>query len=327
MAYNISERAGVHAVAKIFFENFKWIFREQPINDFGIDGYVEMANLMNKNNLRPTGKIIGVQIKTGNSYFRESTIRHFVFRGSRRHLEYWLNHSLSVIVILYNNETNCAYWQEITISTVTLTKNNFKINIPRTNTLSTRSKEELTRIGHFKNQYDFKLWHLRSSTEIINRIVQQQLFLYTEIESIPGSNDYHISLVITQEEDENCAKVIYGYNDDAHYYSLLLSDDNNIAEGISDVIPWADLYYNDRKFVDEMLIETIANDIMSFSEPELTEEILQLKEHKYCLAMACCLCGNYCFRLELKANNFALNFLMINEYLEKDTVTKQRIFI
>lgn len=37
MAYNCEERIGVYSVSKIFTETLGWIFREQPINDFGVD--------------------------------------------------------------------------------------------------------------------------------------------------------------------------------------------------------------------------------------------------------------------------------------------------
>ena len=42
MTFNKEERIGVFSIAKIFVEDFEWIFREQPINDFGIDAFVEI---------------------------------------------------------------------------------------------------------------------------------------------------------------------------------------------------------------------------------------------------------------------------------------------
>lgn len=43
MRSNNEERIGVYSVAKVFSENLKWIFREQPINEFGIDAFVEIT--------------------------------------------------------------------------------------------------------------------------------------------------------------------------------------------------------------------------------------------------------------------------------------------
>ncbi len=65
MKYNTEERIGVYSVAKIITEKLKWIFREQPINDFGIDGFVEVTRAsINPNYQIPTGKLFGVQIKS-----------------------------------------------------------------------------------------------------------------------------------------------------------------------------------------------------------------------------------------------------------------------
>ncbi len=52
---NSEERIGVYSIAKIFVEELKWIFREQPINDFGIDGFVEITKYQ-----MPTGRLFGV---------------------------------------------------------------------------------------------------------------------------------------------------------------------------------------------------------------------------------------------------------------------------
>ncbi|MHB8064874.1 MAG: DUF4365 domain-containing protein [Ruminiclostridium sp.] len=59
-----TERIGVSHVASIVHEKMGWIFREQPIADYGIDAQIEIAN-----HECPTGKLIALQIKSGESYF------------------------------------------------------------------------------------------------------------------------------------------------------------------------------------------------------------------------------------------------------------------
>lgn len=39
--YSSTERTGVNKVESVFINKFKWIFREQPIVDLGIDAQVE----------------------------------------------------------------------------------------------------------------------------------------------------------------------------------------------------------------------------------------------------------------------------------------------
>ena len=48
-----TERKGINAVEKIFLDEFGWLFREQPVSDYGIDAQVEVVE-----NNKPTGKLI-----------------------------------------------------------------------------------------------------------------------------------------------------------------------------------------------------------------------------------------------------------------------------
>jgi hypothetical protein len=150
MIYNNEERIGVHSIAKIFTEELGWIFREQPISDFGVDAYVEITGTRDSSSyLTPTGKLIGVQIKSGQSYFKDTKDIYFVFRGTKRHLKYWLNHSIPVILIVYDKITGNAYWQEVNNSTAVLTGSFFKVNISKQNLLNYKSREALANIAFF----------------------------------------------------------------------------------------------------------------------------------------------------------------------------------
>ena len=331
MTYNREERVGVYSVAKIFTENLGWIFREQPINDFGIDGFVEITRVsLNLKDLIPTGKLIGVQVKSGKSFFKEVKDDHFVFRGSKKHLQYWLNHSIPFVLIIYDKETHSAYWEEVNESTVLLANNSFKVNISKINLLNSENKEHLTSIGFFKHRYEYRFWQLQSSIEEINLLIKKQLFLYVEIDSIPKSDDYHITLLLADENCENASKIIYRHYDDSpnrFYYHFYLSKDKSLKEAINDTLPWADLFIDEVDFFDEVLTEQMANEILRFDQDEFIQDVLELKGKNLFLTLACYLTGSCCFRLELKANDLAYNFLAINEFLSKEPIVKPRIFI
>jgi len=85
-----------------------WVFREQSTSDFGVDAQVEM-----KRDGRPTGRLVGLQIKTGPSYFAESYDDGWIFRPNGRHVQYWLNHSLPAFVLLVDLDTETVYWQAV----------------------------------------------------------------------------------------------------------------------------------------------------------------------------------------------------------------------
>ena len=123
--YNPTEDEGVNALGRIFNRKFGWIFREQLKADMGIDAQVEICE-----DGKPLGRLIALQIKSGKSWFEEGTTEGFVFRGSPIHLEYWLQHSLPVILVLYNPETEQAYWQVIVEKTVIRTGKDWKTIVP-----------------------------------------------------------------------------------------------------------------------------------------------------------------------------------------------------
>ena len=62
---NYTERIGVNHIGEIAERN-KWMFREQPIDDVGIDAHMEL--------IESTGKpkqLLALQIKCGESWFKE----------------------------------------------------------------------------------------------------------------------------------------------------------------------------------------------------------------------------------------------------------------
>lgn len=96
--YSATEQIGVHAVGLVVTSDLGWIFREQPIADMGIDAHIELVDG------EPTGKLIGVQIKTGKGNFKESKDA-YTYYGNDVHLDYWSNHSLPVILVAHIPET------------------------------------------------------------------------------------------------------------------------------------------------------------------------------------------------------------------------------
>jgi hypothetical protein len=121
---NEIERLGVNAVERAFLE-MGWLFREQTISDYGIDAHAEP-----KANNVPTGQLIALQIKTGQSYFKKRG-KNFVFHGNKRHLEYWQNHVLPVFIVMYNPENGLVLWQRVENHLITHRKNGrWSIEIP-----------------------------------------------------------------------------------------------------------------------------------------------------------------------------------------------------
>lgn len=138
--YSETERIGVSAIESIVARELKWIFREQMIADMGIDAHLELVE-----DGQPTGKLIGLQIKTGPGNF---TVKNdsLVYYGSIEHREYWLNHSLPVIIVAHLPETGETCWAHVSSKNVELTSKAWKIEIPRNNLFGEAKKRSLTEI-------------------------------------------------------------------------------------------------------------------------------------------------------------------------------------
>lgn len=114
---NSKERIGVHHCGEIAEKN-EWMFREQPINDVGIDAHMEFVDSSGK-----PKRLLALQIKSGVSWFKEQKDGYVVFRNiDKRQYNYWTMNSLPCIVVLYNPNDNVCIWQELTDKTIERTK-------------------------------------------------------------------------------------------------------------------------------------------------------------------------------------------------------------
>jgi hypothetical protein len=98
-------RQGVNYVRDVV-ESANCIFHEvSQQNDFGNDAFIE---LVENENVR--GITIGAQIKSGSSYCSRDKC---TIPATRRHFEYWRDHSLTIIGIVYDPTEGVAYWTNL----------------------------------------------------------------------------------------------------------------------------------------------------------------------------------------------------------------------
>lgn len=141
---------GVDAVRYLFSNELGWYAREPTAPDYGIDIYAEAAD-----DGVPNGRLVGVQVKSGASWFSEGTDEGIVYRGDARHLNYWLNHSLPVVVVLYDADERTAYWQAVTPKTVTRTGKGWKLMVRRAHVLDSTASAAL---GELAEEDPYVLW-------------------------------------------------------------------------------------------------------------------------------------------------------------------------
>jgi len=137
MDFESLERIGVYALGLVLSREFEWIFREQPIADVGIDGQIELV--VDK---KVQGKLIAVQVKSGDSYL-SNTKEGLVFYGKNKHLDYWLTHSLPVLLVVYTPSDEKLRWIDIRPDNVERTKKHWKVIVPEANVFNKTSLNAL----------------------------------------------------------------------------------------------------------------------------------------------------------------------------------------
>lgn len=136
-----TERTDRRGVALVMgaFETSGFAFREQTESDYGVDAHAELIK-----SERPTGQLLGIQIKSGESYLSERTDNAIVFRTDAEHVDYWINHTLPMIVCLCDADNHTVYWQAVNDETAISTGKGYRFHVPLTQTLDMPAVPQLT---------------------------------------------------------------------------------------------------------------------------------------------------------------------------------------
>jgi hypothetical protein len=134
---------GMRIVQDIVEDELEWVFRSQTTRDFGIDAQIEVIT----DKKQATGKIIATQIKCGRSFFKETNDHGYVFRPKRKHIRYWLDHSLPVLVIICHPATRECWWVEVTSKNIIRTGKGWKTVLPFERRLEATHKHALSQIA------------------------------------------------------------------------------------------------------------------------------------------------------------------------------------
>jgi hypothetical protein len=202
-----------------------WFFREQFVHDIGIDAQVEIVE-----NNNPTGKIIAIQVKSGESYFNEIKNENIVFRPDYKHVDYWLKYSLPVIVVLYNPQDDKMVWIPIHNHTIKKTRKNYKIEIPKENILDENTYSAL------KNVFKLDYVHNRMTKLILDcswmKMIKNGATVYAEFEEWKNKSLTRTSIKIYCDGENGYKKL---------YIPCQYTPGYNVFQAIKKILPWANL--------------------------------------------------------------------------------------
>ncbi len=127
---------GRRIVENIIHDSLGWLFREITRDDLGIDGIVEVIGEDRKSR----GRLFAVQIKCGKSYLEENIGDGYIYRGETKHLNYWTEFSLPVVLILCDPESSMCHWVQINPASIERLSIGWKVVVPYSQTLCLESK-------------------------------------------------------------------------------------------------------------------------------------------------------------------------------------------
>lgn len=108
-------------------------------NDSGIDGYIEIVVDGNV-----SGKLIGIQVKHGNSYFKQKTQSGYKYTGKYKHLNYYMNQQIPIYIVIIDDDLEKQLWVEFDIKKITMSgASNWSIEIPEYNSLPNNFHEAI----------------------------------------------------------------------------------------------------------------------------------------------------------------------------------------
>ncbi len=221
-----AERIGV-AKVNLIFEKIGFLFREQPVGDYGIDAIVEER--ISKKEL--SGKLIGVQIKSGASFFKEVKENKIIFRGEMKHYKYWKRYSLPVILVLYNPETNLCIYEVVSDDRIMITGKSWKIEINEKQKLE-NALYVLRNLNKLESEYHKRLSMLAFAKTLMELTRQEKLVVKVG-EWVNKSSGRGEFIIMTIDNDGTPEKL--------YEKTILGFGIRPYEEVLPDVFPWADL--------------------------------------------------------------------------------------
>jgi hypothetical protein len=135
-AKNQLGEAGQTAVTT-FFNDLGWGPLDTNRHDLGTDLFVQLR----RDDLTDLGAMLGVQVKTGDSFFNEPAEvggrKGWWFRESdRRHEDYWTNLHIPHILIMQDQARERRFWARLDRSMIESTGAGIRVFVPESQTLT-----------------------------------------------------------------------------------------------------------------------------------------------------------------------------------------------
>lgn len=137
--------ASGETAVSLFVEDLGWgVIPTAGDHDLGTDLYVQIRDA----DLREMLLMLGVQVKTGDSFFAEPGVHKgqsgwWYREGNQAHANYWTNHPIPHIIVLQSGNRSTRVWSFINRETILNTGEGFKVFVPGSQTLTKESSADM----------------------------------------------------------------------------------------------------------------------------------------------------------------------------------------
>jgi hypothetical protein len=231
------DRKGIAAVQQIVAAKLEWIFREQPIEDYGIDAQLEVVE-----SGTATGRLIAAQVKSGPSYFSRPAQEGWWFRLDKDDLEYWLDHALPVIVVLYDARGQTAYWESVNAHTIVNGKRGGKkLLIRKDQELGSGSRRALIKAAEGK-PYELRIRELRLALPWMKLLQSGRRILLEADEWVNKSSGRGDIQIISVDDANEDRRPLGGW--------FIMVGLRPYDQVLPSLVPWADVVLHEETYED-----------------------------------------------------------------------------
>jgi hypothetical protein len=308
-----TERIGVHKLGE-FFARVGWLFREQPTEDFGIDAHVEIAE-----GDKALGALIGIQIKSGLSYFAKTNDKSIIFRSNDKHVEYWVRHRLPVIVALYDVDKDVFYWEAISKDNVRRTGKDWRIDVPKQNILSEESLPKLKALTQ-PPPYTQRLNRLRLDRKWIDLVASGEV-VYVEFDDWVNKSLPRFAVEIGCDTRNDI---------ESQQWPMTYGPGLSFEELLAHLLPWADFRMDETAWENFMENEWM-NECYMWHDKETGETFYSMPFSEYFappdgiqpISRGGEVDG---YRLLVELNDLGRAFITVDDYLVEEDGLENRTF-
>ena len=278
---------------------------EQPTEDYGIDAHAEVVD-----GEKVSGKLLALQIKAGPSSFSEPGPGGWWFRPDADHLAYWNNHSLPVVVVLYNPQTGSCHWQRVSRETLVETATGgWKLLVPEKQVLDESARAPL-QVAAEGDPYELRLRELRLAKPWMDMLTSDTRLVVDFQEWINKTSGRGTVSIGIDQEDGNEPKELVTWH--------FLVGPTSYAEAVPKLFAWADAEVHEETY-DDAEYEQYEGECSRWDEGDqfFTESFHEWRQSRVARGIRPNTneAGEVdCFRIELTLNELGKSFLRVDQF-------------